>query len=182
MKEVQLNTFVNKWYNPGNPLKRGVWYFFNIIFFKSYLFPFYSFKRFLLRMWGANIGKGVVIKPGVNIKYPWTLSIGDFSWIGEKVWIDNLADVTIGKNVCISQGAFLLTGNHDFTLTTFDLIMKPISIADGAWIGARTVVCPGTTIESHAILTVGSIAIGQLKAFTIYRGNPAMPEKKRILT
>lgn len=181
MQEVQLKTFNNSLFKPGNPMKRATWYFINVCIFKSYLFPFYSLKKNLLRIFGAKVGKGVIIKPGVNIKYPWNLSIGDFTWIGEKVWIDNLAPVTIGKNVCISQGAFLLTGNHDFTSTAFDLMIKPIVIHDGVWIGAKSVVCPGTIIESHAVLAVGSIAVGFLEPFTIYRGNPAIAEKKRII-
>lgn len=181
MKEVQLKTFNNAWFNPGNPVKRVVWYFVNLFFFKNHLFPFYSMKRTLLKCFGARIGKGVVIKPNVNIKYAWNLSIGDYTWIGENVWIDNLGRVSIGNNVCISQGALLLTGNHDFTSSSFDLIVKPIDIHDGVWVGAKSVVCPGATLETHAVLTVGSVGIGVLSPYTIYRGNPALPEKKRTL-
>jgi putative colanic acid biosynthesis acetyltransferase WcaF len=120
-----------------------------------------------------------LIKPSVNIKYPWFLSIGDYCWIGENVWIDNLTHVSIGNNVCISQGAMLLTGNHDFTKTTFDLIVKPIVIEDGVWIGAKSVVCPGVYCESHAVLSVQSVATKRLNAYAIFRGNPAQSVKSR---
>lgn len=90
--------------------------------------PSSSLRIRLLRLFGARMGKGVVIKPSVNIKYPWNLSIGDYSWIGENVWIDNLTHVAIGSNVCISQGAMLLCGNHDYKRPTFDLMVKPIVI------------------------------------------------------
>lgn len=132
-----------------------------------------SIKVSVLRFFGAKIGKGVVIKPGVNVKYPWLLTIGDYSWIGEDVWIDNLAQVTIGADCCISQGTLLLTGNHNYKLPTFDLIVKPIVIEDGAWVGAKCIVCPGVTVGSHAVLTVGTIATKSISGFGVYQGNPA---------
>src|SRR5690242_9560833 len=97
------------------------------IFFQNSLFPFSGWKVFLLRLFGASVGKGVVIKPRVTIKYPWFLTIGNHSWIGENVWIDNLGKVAIGSNVCLSQGSMLLTGNHDYTKSTFDLMVKEIT-------------------------------------------------------
>jgi putative colanic acid biosynthesis acetyltransferase WcaF len=123
----------------------------------------------------------VCIKPHVHIKYPWKLTIGDHVWIGEQVWIDNLADVKIGNQVCVSQGAYLLTGNHDFKKETFDLIIGAIVLEDGVWIGAKSVVCPGITCRSHAILTVGSVANRDLDAFGIYRGNPAEKIRVRVM-
>jgi putative colanic acid biosynthesis acetyltransferase WcaF len=147
----------------------------------SYLLPFASLKRMILRFFGARIGKGVNIKPKVNVKYPWMLEVGDYVWIGEGVWIDNLAPVKIGANACVSQGALLLTGNHNYKKSTFDLIMRPITLEEGAWIGAKATVCPGVTVHSHAILTVGSVATRDLDAYTIYSGNPAAKVKERIM-
>ena len=128
---------------------------------------------------GAKIGKKVVIKPGVNIKYPWLLSVGDFSWIGEDVWIDNLAQTDIGAHCCLSQGAMLLCGNHHYGRSTFDLMVAPITLEDGVWIGAKAVVTPGCRCASHAVLSAMSLAVGQLEAYTVYRGNPAVALKKR---
>lgn len=140
--------------------------------------PFMGIKILLLRVFGAKIGKRFVLKNNVIIKFPWKLSIGDDVWIGENVWIDNLDKVIIGNNVCISQGALLLTGNHDYTASTFDYMNSPITIEEGAWIGAKAVVCPGVKVHSHAILTVGSVATKNMDAYGIYQGNPA--EKIRI--
>ena len=126
-----------------------------------------------MRLFGAKIGKGVVIKPAVNIKYPWFLTIGDNSWVGENVWIDNLGKVEIGSNVCISQGALLLCGNHDYKKTGFDLIVGDILLEDGVWIGAKAIVTGNVVCKSHAILTAGSITSKDLEAYSIYRGNPA---------
>jgi putative colanic acid biosynthesis acetyltransferase WcaF len=144
--------------------------------------PFSGLKVFLLRLFGAKVGKGVVIKPNVNIKYPWLLEIGDYTWIGERAWIDNLAQVKIGKNCCISQGAMLLCGNHNYKKPTFDLIVKPITLEDGAWVGALSVVCPGVTIKSHAILTVQSVAAETLEPFALYKGNPAVRIRERVIS
>src|ERR1044072_2696550 len=93
-------------------IKRIVWFFVNIFFFKNSFNVISSIKVSLLKLLGAKMGKGVVIKPVVNIKYPWKLQVGDHAWIGEEVWIDNLSEVIIGNNVTLSQGALLLTGSH----------------------------------------------------------------------
>ncbi len=132
-------------------------------------------------MFGAKVGHGVVIKPSVNIKYPWRLTIGNDVWIGEEVWIDNLDDVRIGDNVCISQGALLLCGNHNYKKSDFGLITGKIILEEGTWIGAKAVVCPGVKCNSHALLTVGSIATTDLEAYTIYQGNPAKPIRTRVI-
>jgi putative colanic acid biosynthesis acetyltransferase WcaF len=132
-------------------------------------------------MFGASIGKSVVIKPYVNIKYPWRLKVGDHVWIGERVWIDNLGDVEVKSHSCLSQGAFLLCGNHDYRKPAFDLLIGDIIIEEGAWIGARAVVCPGIKVGTHAVLSVGSIATKDLQPFSIYQGNPAVEIRKRII-
>ena len=179
---VQLNTYNNNWFNPGkNAITRLIWYCVNSLFINSYIIPFSPFKVFLLKLFGAKIGKGVNIKPKVNIKYPWKLEIGDYTWIGEDVWIDNLDQVIIGQNCCLSQGSMILCGNHDFTKSTFDLITKPIFINDGGWIGAKSIICPGVTIEENAILSVGSVATKNLTTNSIYQGNPAIKIKDRII-
>lgn len=178
-KSVNLSKYENSWYKAGNILKRISWYLINHFIFKSGL-PFPSkIKCVLLKMFGAQLGKNIVIKPSVNIKYPWFLKIGDNVWIGENVWIDNLTHVNIGSNVCISQGVYILTGNHNFKKETFDLIIKPVIIEDGAWIGAMSVICPGVKISSHSVITVCSVVTKDTLPYMIYRGNPAKPYKER---
>jgi len=182
VNKVQNANFNNDWYHPGkNSFIRLIWYFVNIAVFKSYLFPVYGAKASILRLFGAKIGRNLVIKPCVNIKYPWKLTVGDNVWIGEEVWIDNLNHIHIGDNVCISQGAMLLTGNHNYKKTTFDLIIEKIVLKEGVWIGARSVVCPGVICNSHAILSVGSVANKELEAYTIYQGVPAVAVRKRVI-
>ena len=180
--KTDLSTFNNNWYNSGSPLKRVLWYMVNILCVLPAWNVSSSLKVFLLKLFGAHIGKGVVLKPGINIKYPWKLSIGNHCWIGEQVWIDNLDQVSIQNNVCISQGAFLLCGNHNYKLPTFDLIVKPIVLENGCWIGAKSVVGPGVTVHEHAVLALGSVASGNLEANGIYQGNPAEFRKTRVIS
>ena len=182
VNKTDLSRYNNNGYNPGNYFSRLSWYFVNVIFFKSSWFPFNKFKVFLLRIFGANIGQKVVIKPCINIKYPWNLKIGDYVWLGENVWIDNLGKVSILDHSCISQGAILLCGNHDYCSSNFDLIVRPITLEQGSWIGVNATVCSGVNVGSHAVLTAGSVAIKDLEPYTICQGNPAIEVRKRIIS
>lgn len=179
--KTDLSKFDNSWYKKGgNSVKRLSWYMVNALFFNS-AFPIISIKTGLLRLYGARVGKGVVIKPFVNIKYPWNLKIGNYVWVGEKVWIDNLGFVVLNDNSCVSQGSMLLCGNHHYKKVAFDLIVGNITIEEGAWIGAKCVVCPGVKVGSHAVLTVGSMATSNLQPWSIYQGNPAQKIKDRVI-
>lgn len=180
MHQTALDQYDNAWYKPGkSALVRTLWYYVNLFFFQPGWLPVSSLKVGLLRLFGARVGKGVAIKPAVNIKYPWRLTIGDYVWIGENVWIDNLADISIGSHVCISQGAMLLTGSHNYKKPSFDLIIGNIVLEEGAWIGAKAVVCPGVTCQSHSVLAVNSVATADLEAYMIYQGNSAVAKRRR---
>ena len=182
MEKTDLSIFNNNHYQPGSALKRLIWYIANRLFLNtSILFPS-SFKASILKLFGAKVGRGVVIKPKVNIKYPWFLEFGNHVWIGEHVWIDNLAQVSIGDHACISQGALLLTGNHDYKKSSFDLITGEITLEDGVWIGAKSIVGPGVRCGSHSILTVGSFTSKDLDAYGIYQGNPAVKIRNREIS
>jgi putative colanic acid biosynthesis acetyltransferase WcaF len=179
MNSVNLGNYYNNGYKPGLKIKIIIWYFVNIIFFKSSV-PWPQIIRLtILRFFGARVGGHVLFKPNISIKYPWLLEIGNNVWIGENVWIDNLAKVTIESNVCISQGAMLLCGNHDYKKSNFDLIIGEIVLQEGVWVGAKSVVCPGVTLKSHAILAVGSVATKDLAPYSIYQGNPAVKVRER---
>ena len=181
MSNVNLKNYKNDWYTPGSKLNIILWMLTSTLFFRTSLPIPSSIKVSVLNMFGAKIGSGVVIKPRVTIKYPWKLNIGDHTWIGEDTWIDNLANVNIGDNCCLSQGCYLLTGNHDYTSPNFDLMISPINIENEAWVGAKSVVCPGVTLSRASILTVGSIATKNLDALGIYQGNPAIKIKQRVI-
>jgi putative colanic acid biosynthesis acetyltransferase WcaF len=179
--KVIFEKFNNDWYDPGkNFLVRFLWMLTSRICVNSW-WPSSSTKVIMLRMFGARIGKGVVIKPYVNIKYPWRLNVGNNVWVGEKVWIDNLGDIIIESNVCISQGALLLCGNHDYKKSTFDLIVGNIELKEGAWVGAKAIITGGSILNTHSIISAGSVFTGIADEFTIYKGNPALPIRKRII-
>lgn len=184
MQETDLSLYDNQWYRKqigASRIKQSLWYLINGAFFINPLNPFSGLKCFLLRVFGGEIGRHVVIKPGVNIKYPWKLKIADHVWIGEKVWIDNLACVKIGKNVVVSQGALLLTGNHDYKKKSFDLIVHDITIEDGAWIGAKCIVCPGVNVATHTVITAGAVLTQNTKPYAVYSGNPATFLRQRLI-
>lgn len=180
-RQVSLKDFDNSEYYPGaGKIKRLVWYFVNAFIFNTWLLPVSKIKIFLLKAFGAKVGTGVIIKPRVNIKYPWNLAIGDYCWVGEGVWIDNLADVTIESDVCLSQNSYLLTGNHNYKMRTFDLITGPIKIEHGAWIGAFSVVCPNVTIGEYSVVSVGSVITVDTQSNYIYQGNPGKKIRLRF--
>jgi putative colanic acid biosynthesis acetyltransferase WcaF len=136
-------------------------------------------KRGILRLFGARIGIEVIIKPRVNIHFPWKLEIGDHSWIGEEVMILNLEPVRIGRHCCLSQRAFLCTGNHDFRDPSMPFRNAPIVIEDGVWVGAQSFVAPGRRLGLDAVITAGSIVLSDVPAGMICSGNPCAPQRAR---
>ncbi len=180
MIQVDLGKFSVGKYRPASKLKIIIWYGMNILLFKTMLPIPSKIKISVLRLFGAKVGCGIIIKPNVNIKYPWLLTIGDYCWIGEGVWIDNLGVVTMGSNVCLSQGCYLLTGSHDYKKESFDLIVGSIYLESGVWIGAKAIVCPNVICKTHSILTAGSVVTKTMNEYSVYQGNPAEFKRNRI--
>lgn len=180
--KVNLSAFDGSDFEKGaGTLKTIFWYLINAFFVRASWNPLMKPKIWLLRMFGAKIGKGICLKNNVTIKSPWNLMVGDNCWIGENVWIDNIDKVSIGSNVCISQGALLLTGNHDYKKPAMPYRNAPITIEDGAWIGANTTVCAGVTVHENAILTAGSMTSRDLDANCIYQGVPSVKVRERVM-
>ncbi len=176
---MKLKGYKSNYKIKKSKLQQLIWYTVSVVFFESSLFPISGLKNGVLKLFGAKIGSGLVIKPKVYIKYPWLLEFGNDVWIGEGVRIDNLALVKLGSNVCVSQNAFLLTGNHNYRSATFELMTGPITIEDEVWVGASSVVCPNTVLSQGTIITVGSVISGTTNANRVYRGNPAIDIKPR---
>lgn len=179
---VDLSKFDNSWYRPGRSiLVQAAWFFIGLPLLRCSIIPSSAFRVHMLRTFGASIGQGVVIKPGVRVKYPWLLWIGNHSWLGEDCWIDNLAPVQIGNNVCLSQGAYLCTGNHDWSDPAFGLVVKPITLKDGSWVGAKAIICPGVELEENAIACAGSVISQSIPTREIHGGNPAQFVRRRAI-
>ncbi|MCL4133029.1 UNVERIFIED_CONTAM: hypothetical protein GTU68_006758 [Idotea baltica] len=155
---INLSKFKNPKFSRG--VSRGtelLWWLCRSLFFASW-FPVPSkIKVMILRIFGAKVGEGVVIRSRVNITFPWRFECGDHVWIGDEVLILSLAPVKIGSNVCISQRAFLCTGSHDFRKESFDLITDPIVIEDGCWICAQAFVGPGVTLAAGTMVKAGAV-------------------------
>ncbi|MEM0967764.1 MAG: WcaF family extracellular polysaccharide biosynthesis acetyltransferase [Verrucomicrobiota bacterium] len=153
--------------------KERLWHLIRIFIFHSAL-PYPSaFKVWLLRRFGAQVGKGVVIHPQVNIKFPWRLQIGDHSWIGEEACLLSLAEIKIGAHCCLSQRSFLCTGSHAFHAPAFDLKVAPITIEDHCWIAAQVFVGKGVSIGQHSLVSTGSVVTENVPPGSYVEGNPA---------
>lgn len=158
MSRVDLSLNSNREYVPGKSFWiRTLWLLVEWLTLLNPVFVSSGLKCRILRLFGASIGTNVFIMPNVHVKHPWRLDVGDNVWLGERSWIDNLVQVTIGSNVCCSQGAYLCTGNHDWSDPGMGMMPKPIVIEDGAWVGAFARVGPGVTVGSSAIITLGSV-------------------------
>ena len=141
---------------------------------------FYGWRRFWLRMFGAKIGKKVLIRPSVKITYPWKVSLGDYSWIGDDVVLYSLGEIEIGSNTVISQKSYLCTGSHDYTKETFDIFAKKITVGNGCWLATDVFVAPGITIGDGVVVGARSSVFKELKPNWIYKGSPAKAHKARF--
>ena len=176
---MDLSRFENGDFQRGRPAwVEALWLLVQALFVASWL-PGSAHRVWLLRAFGARIGHGAVLKPHLRIKFPWRLTLGDHVWLGENLWIDNLALVEIGDHVCLSQGAYLCTGSHDWSSPNFNLIVLPIRIANRAWICARASLAPGTVVGEGAVIALGSVASGELLPWHIYAGAPAVMVRRR---
>lgn len=181
---MRLDQYDNAAFSRGaSRLTEAAWIILSGTFFNSWL-PGSGWRRSLLRAFGAKVGQGVVIKPHVAVKFPWRLTVADHVWIGERVWIDNLAEVTIGANSCLSQGVYLCTGTHDWADPRFGLITRPITIGSGCWLGAESALAPGTIVEDGAVLAMKALGAGRLEEGKIHlndgtiRARPNSPDTR----
>ena len=157
-----------------------LWWLFESLFVlptPQYLF---AWRRFALILFGAKIGKHVLIRPGVRVTYPWNLTIGDYVWIGDKVTLYSVAEISIGSHSCISQESYLCAGTHDYREVSFPFVSAPIRIAEECWIAARVFIGPGVEVGHAAVIGAGSIVTTNVETETIVVGNPAKFVGKRI--
>ena len=178
---MEMNRFVNP-YSTSSKIRRMFW---NICWtLLARPFPRYMFmpwKRFLLRLFGAQISNTVSVYASANIFMPWNLVMKDYSCIGPGVDCYNAALVVLGKNAVISQRAYLCTASHDITLPTHPQIEKPIIIEDKVWVAAETFVGPGVTIGEGAVVGARACVFKDVEPWTVVGGNPAKFIKKRII-
>ena len=158
-----------------------LWWLVQSFFFKPSPQILYGWRRFLLRLFGARIGKNVIIRPSVTITYPWKVRIGNYSWIGDNVELYSLGEIEIGNNVVISQKSYLCAASHDYTKEDFPIWSKKITIEDECWLATDVYVAPGVTIGKGTIVGARSSVFKNLPAGKVCVGSPAKPIKDRIV-
>jgi putative colanic acid biosynthesis acetyltransferase WcaF len=148
------------------------WILVEYFFVTNALQPSSRLRALALRAFGAKIGKSVILRPRLRVKFPWNLEIGDNCWIGEGVWIHNQDKVTIGHDVCVSQESFITTGSHAHR-TNMALLSKPINIESGVWITSRCIILGGTKIGESCLIRPMSVVSGDLPAGKIWGSLPS---------
>jgi len=156
-----------------------LWWFVQATLFSLSPQFMYGWRRFILRLFGAKIGKKVIIRPTVKITYPWKLKIGDYSWIGDNVILYTLGEIEIGTNVVVSQKSYLCTGYHDYSKDKFPIFSKKIKIDNQCWIATDVYIAPGISIGSKTIVGARSSVFKNLPQNKICFGSPAIPIKDR---
>ena len=175
-----LKTFkIHKWFRGKSKFYVQIWWIVQGTLFRLSPQILYGWRRFLLRIFGAKIGEKVLIRPTAKILYPWNLTIGNWSWIGDDVTLYNMANINIGENCVISQKSYLCTSSHDYEKTSFDIFAKPITIKDETWIAADVFIAPGITVGQSTIVGFRSTVNKNLPPKMICFGNPAKPMKPR---
>ena len=159
-----------------------LWWITDFFFFRLSPQIMYGWRRFLLRMFGAKIGKGVIIRPTVKVTYPWKLSIGDYSWIGDDVNLYTLGEIEIGSNTVISQKSYLCAASHDYDKPDFSIWSKKIVIEDECWLATDVYVAPGVTIGKGTVVGARSSVFKDLPSCMVCIGSPAKPIKARVMT
>lgn len=162
--QKKLWCFTQNWLVRLSPQSRFMWW-----------------RRFLLRLFGAEVGRNVQISPTAKVACPWNTKIGDRVWIGDRAELYSLGKIEIGEDVVISQHAYLCTGTHDYNRLDFSLLIKPIRVEKEVWIATRSFIAPGVTIGQGAIIGAESVVLHDVPPATIYAGNPATFRKPRPL-
>ena len=175
-----LKNFKPKGFRGKTIFHAQTWLFVQSILFRLSPQFMYGWRNFLLRLFGAKIGKKVRIRPTVRVFNPWKLSIGNWSWIGDDVTLVNAANINIGENTVISQNSFLAAGDHDFSSSSFDVNLRPIKIEDEVWISSDVFIAGGVTIGFGTVVGYRSTVNKNLPPKMICYGNPAKPIKPRL--
>ena len=172
--------FVSPWSFKQN-VARALWMLVSNVFFRFSFHNWYMWRRFLLRLFGAKIGRDVRVRPSARIEIPWNVEIGDGSVVGDDAKLYSLGKIRIGERTVVSQYAHLCAGTHDYHDRTFPLLRPPITIGNNVWVAADAFVAPNVTIGDHAVIGARSSVFKDIPANVVAAGNPARPLKRRLL-
>lgn len=152
-----------------------IWWLVQALLFHPSPQALYGWRRFLLRLFGARIGRNVIIRPSVRVTYPWKLEIGDNAWVGDRVELYTLGEIRIGADAVVSQGSYLCTGTHDPHDPSFPISGHAIVIEPEAWVAAEVFVMPGRRIGRGAVVSARSVVLEDVAEAVIVAGHPARP-------
>jgi len=150
-----------------------LWWLFDALLVRPTPQVLYSWRRFALRLFGAKIGRKVLIRPGVRVTYPWNVTIGDYSWIGDNATLYSIDKIVIGEHSVVSQEVYLCTGTHDHRNIAFPLVAAPITVESECWIAARAFVGPGIKIGRGAVVGACSVLLSDVPSGAVAAGVPA---------
>lgn len=169
MTDRVLADFRGLGYSKGRSLAwQAAWFAMQNLVFRAWWCP-PAWRPRILRVFGAQVGQGVFIRHDVRVLWPWKLTIGGDTWIGESAWILNLEEVRLGRNVCVSQGAFLCTGGHDRNSPTFEYQNGQVVLEDSAWVGAMAIIMPGVTVGNGATVAAGTVVRRDVPSHDVVR-------------
>jgi len=157
-----------------------LWWFVQAVFFKTSPQFLYGWRRFLLKLFGAKIGKNVIIRPSATVTYPWKISIGDYSWIGDDVVLYSLGEISIGSNTVVSQKSYLCAASHDYAKVDFPIFGNKIEISDECWLATDVFIAPGVKVGKQCVIGARSNVYKDMPEGWVCYGNPAKPIKKRL--
>ncbi|MBE8991515.1 hormogonium polysaccharide biosynthesis acetyltransferase HpsU [Nostoc sp. LEGE 12450] len=178
---VDLRKYDQSWFDRGRPSWYVLlWWLVQAIAFPLTPQPLNILRCALLRLFGASIGKGVLIRPTARFTYPWKVTIGNYSWIGDNVVLYSLDQIHIGEHCVVSQKSYLCTGTHDFQDPAFGLKTASITINNGAWVAADCFVGPGVQIGANAVIGARSTVLTNMPSGQVCWGSPCRPKTSRI--
>jgi putative colanic acid biosynthesis acetyltransferase WcaF len=182
MSSVRLDQFDHSKIDRGRPrVVEMAWILVKCAFFTSNLPWSNAFKRFLLRCFGAKIGAGVVLRPRINIHFPWKLTIGDHCWLGDGCQILNIAPFEMQTQSALAHEVYIAAAGHDIRSATMAAKNEPILIKSGTWVASRAFIAGGVTIEEDCVIAAGAVVTKDVPKGSIVAGNPGVVVKERVI-
>lgn len=182
MDKLNTNTYTGASFSLKNRIARTVWGVAYLVFFKFSPRPLHSYRSFILRMFGAKVGRGVHVYPKVTIWAPWNLILEDECGVADGVDLYSQGLIRLGYRAIISQRVFLCTGTHDYTKQGHPLVTGDIIVGDHAWVAAEAFVHPGVAIGEGAVIGARSVVTKDMPSWTVCAGHPCKPLKDRVIT
>ena len=176
MPQIETSSAAKRGVSPvtrGEKIKRLLWSIVQATAYRGSFHTWSGWRAMLLRMFGARVGRKCMIRRTSRVYYPWKLSVGELTSLGDRVEIYNLGPVSIGARVTISQEAYICAGTHDYTKRSMPLLTPPVVIEDDVWICARAFVGPGITVGCGAVVAAGAVVVKDVPTWAMVGGNPA---------